>query len=529
MTLRTLLALTVPCLLAGQPNRIDKDAIRAHLAILADDLFEGRGMGQRGGDLAVKYLETQLRAIGLRPAHGDSFLQPVKLAGMLSKPGESRVVLEGQAGPLEMQLGKDFFMVPLGPTEKSTLDAPLVFVGHGICAGKEGRDDYKGMDVRGKVIVMLMGERSETSATSPCCTPGHYYGRWTHKLEEGVRRGAAAILIVHTATSARYDWSVVVTGWRSERFVLENGPGATTLAGLMREETAQKLFASVGLDLDALQKRADGLDFHPIELNLRARGVVAAQVRHLVQYNVAGLLPGTDPVLKNEYVIYSAHWDHFGKRADGRFFNGAVDNASGCAAALAIAQAAVRAPARRSQLFLFPTGEEAGLLGATAYVRSPLRPLEKTAAVLNLESLNFLGATKDIAALGADASELGDHARRVAKAMGLRFRGTAPDPAGLFFRSDHFPFVRSGVPAVSPGFSLDGGWDYVRDPAQSQAKAEGYLRDGYHQPSDRYDPAWDLEGMTQQTQFVFQLGKSIANSPQKLRWKEGVPDFGGCP
>ena len=529
MKLLAILAFTLPFLLSGQEPRIDKEALRAHLAFLSDDLLEGRGMGQRGGELAVRYLETQLRAMGLRPANGDSYLQAVSLAGMLPKPEGSRVVFETSKGPMDLQLGKDFFLAPTGPEARVELDAPMVFVGHEIHVEGNERDAYNSIDVRGKVLVMLMGERKDTNAASPCCTPAHFHERWVHKIEEGIRHGAAAVLIVHTPISARYEWSVASTGWSSERFALDTRTGSPTLGGFISHAAAHQLLAAAGQDLDALTRRADGPDFRPVELGIRAKGMVLSKVRHLVQYNVAGVLPGTDPVLKDECVVYSAHWDHFGRHKDGRIFNGAVDNASGLAAVLAVAQAAVRKPARRSQLFLFLTGEEAGLLGSTAYVRSPLRPLDKTAAVLNLESLNFLGETKDIAALGADASELGDYARQVATSMHLRFRGSAPDPAALFFRADHFAFVRAGVPAISPGFSLDGGWDYVQEPTASQAKAEAWLRNGYHQPTDRYDPTWKLDGMTQQTRFVFELGQVVANAPQKPRWLKGIPDFEGRP
>lgn len=522
-------AFILPLLLSAQENPIEKETLRAHLAFLADDLLEGRGMGQRGGDLTVRYLETQLRIFGLCPANGDSYLQAVNLVGMLPKPESSQVIFETPKGPLDLQLGKDIFLAPTGAEPEIKLNAPLVFVGHGIPPRNAGRKDDKGVDVRGKVLLMLMGERTDTSATSPCCTPDHYYGRWIHKIEEGMRQGAVAVLIVHTQISAGYDWSVASTGWSSERFALDARIDKPILSGFINQSAARKLLEAAGKDLEALTQRADRSDFRPIELGLHVKGTVCSAIRHLVQYNVAGILPGTDPILKDEVVAYSAHWDHFGLKKDGRIYNGAVDNASGVAALLAIAQASVRKPTRRSQLFLFFTGEEAGLLGATSYVRSPLRPLDKTAVVLNLESLNFLGVTKNIAALGADASELGDYARQVATSMKMQFRGSAPDPASLFFRADHFAFVRKGVPAISPGFSLDGGWDYVQDPAISQDKAKAWLRNGYHQPTDRYDPSWTLDGMVQQTRFVFELGQAVANAPQKPRWLKGAPDFGDRP
>ena len=505
---------------------ISKDALRAHLAFLSDDLLEGRGMGQRGGDLAVAYLEAQLRALGLKPANGTRFRQDVRLVGMTPRLDASRISFHAGATPLDLPLGRDVFIAPTGPRKASALDAPLVFVGHGVEGGHSHRHDFEGLDTRGKVLVMLMGERPDTSALESCCTPEHYFSRWTYKFEEGARRGAAAVLIVHTSASAGYDWRVATTGWTTERFALESNPENPTLGGLVSEEGARRLFAAAGLDFVEMVKRAETRDFRPVDMGIRAQGTVETSVRRLVQHNVAALLPGTDPVLAQECVIYSAHWDHFGRRSDGRIYNGAVDNASGCAGALAIAQAAVQKPAPRSQLFLLLTGEETGLLGALAYVREPLVPLDRTVAVLNLESLNFLGRTRDIAALGAERSELGELARQTATALGMRFRPSGRDLPGLYFRADHFAFVRGGVPAISPGFSLNGGWDYIDAPAASQARAEAWLRDGYHQPTDRYDPSWKLDGMEQQVQFIFELGQRIAARPRKPAWVKGRPDFG---
>ncbi len=319
---------------------------------------------------------------------------------------------------------------------------------------------------------------------------------------------------------------MVRNGWDIERFQLAQGPQGAPLEGWVTEAVARALAKQGGQDLDALRAAAQRRDFRPIPLDLRLKGTLQSAVRTLDQFNVAGVLPGSDPALKEEVVLYSAHWDHLGKGAapapdahpghegDG-IYNGAVDNASGCAALLAMAQAAVQAPARRSQMFLFVCGEEQGLLGSKAYAASPLWPLAKTAADLNLDSLNFVAPTRDIGLPFGNRSTLGDLGAAVAKASGLAVAGTRPDTAGGYFRSDHYSFVQAGVPALSVG----GGRDYLgADPAALKAKAAAFGR-RYHQVTDEYDPAWDLSGMLQQAQFTFDLGQAVANAPTKPTFK----------
>jgi Zn-dependent M28 family amino/carboxypeptidase len=280
---------------------------------------------------------------------------------------------------------------------------------------------------------------------------------------------------------------------------------------------ARRLFALAGSDLDELRRQAQTRDFHPVELNLRAIGRLVSAVRSFPQFNVAGVVEGTDPELKSELVIYSAHWDHLGIQ-DGRIYNGAVDNAAACATLLAIAEASADRPARRSQMFLFTCGEEQGLLGASAYVQRPLWPLAKTVANLNLESLNWVGLSRDIEFLGGQRSDLLELGEQTARDLGMVLRPPEPDIQGLYFRSDHFPFAKASIPAVSPGFSMAGQRDYLEDRDRSCAKARGF-QDRYHQESDDFDPSWDLRGMVQQGEFILNLGRLIANSPVRPQWK----------
>jgi hypothetical protein len=522
------------CLLAAAGSlapsipTVREEPIRAHMAFLADDLLEGRGTGQRGGDLAVKYLEAQLMALGLKPAAGGSFLQRADVVGVKLLTARSRLSFRGPSGDYSPAFFEEVVYGAGNGMPDNAIDAPVVFVGFGIDAPAERWDDYKGTDCRGKLLVMMVNEPPPTP-DEPGRFDGEnltYFGRWTYKFEEAARRGAAGVLLIHTDATASYGWSVARTGYQGEKFQLLEGPRLTPLQGWIREDAARKLFALAGTNLDELRRRAQGRDFRPVELNLRAAGRLVSAVRSFPQFNVAGVLEGTDPTLKDELVIYSAHWDHFGIQ-DGRIYNGAVDNASACATLLAIAQASVDHPARRSQMFLFTCCEEQGLLGSAAYVQRPLWPLARTVADLNLESLNWVGPTRDIEFLGGERSDLKELGEQTAREMGMVLRPSEPDVQGLYFRSDHFPFAKAGIPALSPGFSLAGQRDYLENPEASRAKARTFLA-RYHQESDDYDPSWDLRGMVQQGQFILNLGRRIADSPGRPQWKP-VPTTGPSP
>lgn len=494
--------------------------LRAHLSFLSSDMLEGRGTGQRGADLAVAYLEAQAMAAGLKPANGDSFRQSVKIAGVKSSPQDSKVALEALGKAQALAFGKDWVWAPGDAKASHAMDAELVFVGYGIAAPEQGWDDYKGIDTKGKILVMMVNDPMPTAA-EPERFAGKgltYYGRWTYKFEEAARRGAAGVLLIHTDASASYGWSVVQNSWMAERFQLAAGKSGTSMEGWMTEATARGVFMAAGHDLDKLRAAAENRDFKPVALGARVKGETRAEIRMIDQFNVAGLVPGTDAKLKDEVVIYSAHWDHLGKQGStgDTIYNGAVDNASGSAGLLAMAQEAVKAPAKRSQMFLWVAAEEQGLLGSAAYAASPLWPAAKTAANLNLDSLNFVGATHDIGTKGSERTELGAMAEAVAKSMGIKVATPTPDLAGGYFRSDHFSFAKSGIPA----FSVGGGSDYVKDVEAGKAKAKAYNQ-RYHQVSDEYDASWDLSGMVQQAQFTLNLGRYVADAPKMPAWKAG--------
>ena len=502
---------------------VQEAPLRAHMAFLSSDALEGRGTGQRGGELTVTYLETQAAAVGLKPGNGASFRQPVKIAGVRSLPEKSTVGINANGKVVPLQFGADWVWGPGDGKADHTLDAEMVFVGYGIVAPEEKWDDFKGLDVKGKVLVMMVNDPAPTAAEPKRFNGAGltYYGRWTYKLEEAARQGAAGVLLIHTDASASYGWSVVQNSWaNAERFQLTEGKVGSGLQGWMTDDSARKVFAAGGQDLDKLRAAAEDKNFKPVALNARVKGDARAQVRSLEEFNVAGVVPGTDPTLKDEVVIYSAHWDHMGKQGTegDTIFNGAVDNASGTGALLAMAAEAVKHPAKRSQMFLWVGAEEQGLLGSAAYVAAPLWPIAKTAANLNLDSLNWVGLVKDVSVPGSERTELGAMAATVAKSMGLSIAPAKPDLGGGYFRSDHFSFAKAGVPA----FSVGAGSSWVKDVEANNAKAKTY-RAKYHQVGDEYDPTWDLSGMVQQAQFTLNLGRAVADAPKMPTWKAGDP------
>ncbi len=512
----------------ARPTPVQEAPLRAHLAFLADDLLEGRGTGQRGAELTVRYLETQLQALGLKPAKGASYRQPVSLLGLNTQVGRSTVSFLGGGACATPTFGAEIVFGSGVALAEQIFDAPVLFVGFGIDAPEYRWNDYKGQDVHGKVLLMLVNEPVPTPEE-----PGLFegpnlsaYGRWTTKFEMAARHGAAGVLLIHTTASASYGWPVVRNGWDAERFQLAKGPQGAPLEGWVTEDLAKALVKRGGQDLDTLRAAAQRRDFRPVPLDLTLKGTLHSTVRTVEQFNVAGVVPGCDPSLKDELVVYTAHWDHLGRgatpavephpgHATDTIYNGAVDNASGCAALLAMAQVAMLAPARRSQMFLFVCAEEQGLLGSKAYAADPLWPLAQTAADLNLDSLNFVAPTRDIGLPFGERSTLGVLGAALAKASGLSVATAHPDTAGGYFRSDHYSFVQAGVPALSVG----GGRDYLGDDLPAlKAKAAAYGQ-RYHQVTDEYDPTWDLRGMVQQTQFTFDLGQIIANAPTRPTFK----------
>ncbi len=524
------LAFTAPSFAAPAASQavVREAPLRAHLAFLADDLLEGRGTGQRGGAIAVRYLEAQAAAIGLKPANGNSYRQAVRMVGEKTLPG-SAISFNVGGKTLSPQLGTDTVFANANGNTETTFDAPVVFVGYGIHSEDEHWNDFAGIDVKDKLLVAMVNDPQPTAA-EPNRFGGKsltWYGRWTYKFEEAVRQGAAGILLIHTTASASYPWSVPSTSFSHEQFHLA-GPG-NALQGWITEDMARTLFAAAGKDLDTLRAQAEVRGFKPVDLGATIHAHVKSAVRTAEEFNVAGIVPGTDPKLRDQAVIYSAHWDHLGIDVNNgkpdHIWNGAIDNASGAAALLAMAQAAVAHPARRTQIFLWPCAEEQGLIGSLGYVANPLWPLSKTAADLNLDSMNFVGKTHDIGVQGSERSSLRTSAEQVARSMGLKIAPQVPDLGGAYFRADHFSFAKAGVPAFNVGsavFSGDGSFEFVHDQGGSQEKMKAFTK-RYHQVTDEYDPAWDLSGMVQQAQFTLNLGYAVANAPAMPAWQPKDP------
>lgn len=534
----TLIAVVCALGLSQQHRRsaasLDEKAIRAHIKFLSSDLLEGRGTGARGGEIAANYLAAQMEAMGLRGA-GDngSFFQPVSLVGVKADP-TTKLTVSGRNGKESFKFADDYVAFTGAQTDEVDVDADMVFVGYGIEAPTQRWNDYKGGadDYRGKILVMLVNDPPAT-ADEPNLFGGKtltYFGRWTYKYEEAARRGAVGAILLHTDQSAGYPWSVVRTSNGAWRFDIERTANETTpflkIRSWVTDEAARKIMKLAGQDLDDLRTKAAARDFRPVALGLKGKINLKSEVKHVKAPNVAGILPGSDPKLRGEYVVYSAHWDHLGIGAPDKtgdtIYNGALDNATGCAVVLAIAESLSKLPPaqrpRRSSLFLFPTAEEQGLIGADWYTKHPLVPLDKTAGNVNLDSMNVLGRTHDFIPLGAERSSLQAVVEAVARERGLRVSPDARPEQGSYFRSDHFPFARVGVPSIS----LKEGNDYVgRSKEWGEEQFRAYNTAHYHQPSDEFRDSWDFSGMLQEGDIAMAIGRRIADLPQLPNFNVG--------
>jgi len=513
---------------------IDENLVRAHIKFLSSDLLEGRGTGAPGGEIAAHYIAAQLEAISLKGAGpGGSFFQPVSLVGVKADP-KTTLTVAGRNGKESFKFADDFVVFTGAQTDDVDVDADLVFVGYGISAPEQRWNDYKGAesDYRGKILVMLVNDPPATKE-EPDLFGGRtltYYGRWTYKYEEAARRGAAGVILLHTDESAGYPWSVVRTSngsWRFDiaRSVADKAP-FLKFRSWMTDDASRRMVKLAGKDPAQLRRDAASRDFHPVDLNLKGSLRLKSEVKRVAAPNVAAILEGSDPKLRDEYVVYSAHWDHLGIGAPDKsgdsIYNGALDNATGVASVIAIAAALTKLPPaqrpRRSSLFLFPTAEEQGLLGAEWYSRHPLVPLNKTAANVNLDSMNVLGPTRDFIPLGAERSTLKSVVETVARERNMRVSPDARPEQGSFYRSDHFPFAKVGVPSIS----LKEGNDYVGRPkgwGEEQFKA--YNTAHYHQPSDEYRESWNFQGMLQEAEIALAIGRRIADMGTMPRFNPG--------
>jgi Zn-dependent M28 family amino/carboxypeptidase len=509
---------------SAAPAGITPREIDAHLRFLASDLLEGRAPATRGGRLAEEYIATQLQAFGVAPGVGDtSYYQRVPIDVVKADPKTIRVTASGKANA-NLRFTDDVVVWPGSATESSSARGELVFVGYGASAPEYKWDDFKGTDVRGKILLVLVND-PPAPASEPNLFGGKamtYYGRWTYKYEEAERRGAAGMLIVHTTGPAGYPWQVVVTSNSTEHRLLPRDPSLPApigVRGWITDSAATALLAQAGLNMATLRKQAESRSFRPVPTGIIIDASMNNSLAHMSANNIVGVVRGIDPKVRDEYVAYSAHWDHFGigPAVNGdSIYNGAVDNASGVASVLTIAHAAAEGvKPRRSQLFVFVTAEESGLLGSAYFADHPTVPASKIVAALNMDVAPVGGKVRDLNVMGDNKSSLGPALAQLVASEGIRLSPDAHPEAGHFYRSDHFSFAKAGIPAVSIG----GGDDYVGRPASwGLQQAEDYTAHRYHQPSDEYRSDFDMSGAAQLAQIVYRLGTTIGNSRTVPTW-----------
>jgi len=509
----------------AQDTGLSAERIRIHTRFLSSDVMEGRGVGARGGRLATEYIAAQFALAGAKPAgENGTWFQKVPLVGVETTP-EARLSATAAGKTVNFRWLEDWVGSSLEQVPESRLDAEAVFVGHGITAPEYRWDDFKGTDVRGKVLVLFT---NEPASSDPKFFDGRaltYYGRWTYKYEEAQRKGALGVIIIHTTPTAGYGWDVVKGSWGREQSFTRRAAGepALALASWVTRDAGEKLLALTGRSVDELLKASESRDFRPIPLGIRIRGVLPTRLREQDTRNVAALVEGSDPKLADEVVIYSAHWDHLGiglpVNGD-NIYNGAIDNATGCAILLELARAWAALPQkpRRSALFLAVTAEEAGLRGSEYYGRHPLVPIAKTALALNYDALYPLGRVKDVVVAGAERTTVWPLVQQIARRTELAIK---PDPRpeqGSYFRSDHFSFARAGIPA----FSIERGTEFAGRPADyAQKWFEKFNTKSYHQPSDEFQEDWDFTALEQAAQFGMLIGLEVANQNGLPDWRPG--------
>ena len=513
----------------GQLPGIDADAVLAQTKVLSSDQYEGRGPGTRGEELTVRYLIDQFTKIGLKPGNTDgTYVQKVPLVGIT--PAPASLVFSKGSQRQTLKWKDDVVAWTKHVAENASLDnSELVFVGYGVVAPEYNWDDYKGLDVKGKTLVMLINDPpvphpSNPSELDPKTFGGKamtYYGRWTYKYETAAQKGAAGALIIHETEPAAYPFSVVQTK-TSEQFDLvtpDKNMNRASIEGWITLERGKMLLKMAGQDFDTLKQRAATREFTPVPLGVTASMTIHNELRRIDSQNVVGKVEGGDPKLKDEYVIYTAHWDHLGKTSEG-IFHGAQDNAVGTAGLVELARAFTKLPAppRRSVLFLSVTAEEQGLLGSEYYSVTPIYPLARTLANINMDGLNVYGRTKDLTLVGYGASDLDDYTRDAAGEQGRVIRPDAEPEKGGFYRSAHFNFAKQGIPALDP----DAGVDYIgKPPDYGQKVRDDYTAHTYHQPSDVVKPDWDLSGARDDLTVFFAVGYRVAEADKFPEWKPG--------
>jgi Zn-dependent M28 family amino/carboxypeptidase len=503
-------------------------AYRRHIETLASDEFGGRAPASPGEELTVNYLVEHFRSIGLEPANGDSYTQDVPLAWVEAVNRPDLVFSGGEGDDLVLAYGPEQVIWSRRQVKEAAIEnSELVFVGYGIHAPERGWNDYEGVDVSGKTVVMLVNDPGYATQ-DPALFNGNtmtYYGRWDYKFGEAARRGAAGAIIVHDTLPAAYGWATVENSWTGPQFdmVLEDqGESLAAVEGWIQKEQAVTLFARAGLDLDEMYARAQQPGFTAVPMGLTATARIENQTERVLSRNVAAILRGSEA--PEEVFIYMAHWDHLGtdpKLEGDQIYNGALDNASGTAALMEIARAYTELPQapRRSVLFLAVTAEEQGLLGSAYYAANPLFPFENTVGGLNMDGMNNFGATRDITVVGLGMSDLDNYLKAAAAAQERVLEGDRESEKGFYYRSDHFELAKEGVPMLYPGGGYD---DREKGVAYGMEKSLEYNQDHYHRVSDEYDLSWNVDGAMEDMDVFFRTGLEIANSDDWPNWKEGT-------
>lgn len=503
-------------------SQVDAERVRSHVARLASDAFEGRGPGTRGEALTTEYITEEFRKYGLKPiGPRNDYLQPVPLVRIKTSTNSTLAILKNNDA-LALACEEDFSGNCQTQSSLEEFDCEAVFVGHGITAPEFGWDDYKATDVRGKAVVLFT---NEPPSEDPAFFGGKaltYYGRWTYKYEEAARRGAKACLIIHTNGTAGYPYSVVrpLDGAQLKR---KPGEPALAFAGWLSSQAGEKMLKLAGLGLDNALKAADTKGFKPIPLGLRLKGQITSTVESILSNNVAGMLEGSDPQLKGEAVVFTAHWDHLGVgRAvlGDAIYNGAADNATGCALLMEIARVWSRRTVRpsRSAVFLAVTAEEKGLLGSKYYASSPLLPLTKTALNLNFDMIYPMGKPQSIVLTGAERTTAWPLVRQASDKAGLAIEADQRAHLGVFYRSDHFSMAKAGVPAfsVAQGMRIKG-----KTEAEARKTLQSFNDTAYHTPQDELRPDWDFSGFPILGDFAIDLATLVANSSELPSWNKG--------
>jgi len=495
--------------------------------ILASDEYEGRGPASKGEEKTIAFLEQEFTKIGLKPGNGSSFVQEIPMVEIAGQPGAALEV-KGKKKSLSFAVGDEFVVRTQRVAETiSVADSDVIFAGYGIVAPEYNWNDFEGVDVKGKTIIVLVNDPGYASG-DPALFTGKamtYYGRWVYKYEEAARQGAAGVFIVHETAPAAYGWNVVQTGWTGPRFNLlspDNNMSRCAAEGWLHLDAARKIFEAAGMKYEELRDAAAKRGFKPVALGLKAGLTLKNSVRNVVSRNFIAQWPGSQA--PGECVIYMAHWDHFGINPalqGDQIFNGAVDNATGTAALIELARAfkAMGKTPRRSVVFLSVTGEEQGLIGSEYYAAHPVFPTAKTVAAINIDAMNTYGAMKDITVIGYGLSELDGYIEAAAKEQG---RTVNPDPTpehGSYFRSDHFPFAKQGIPAVYPAAGTD---SVEHGRAWTLAQRAKFLAEKYHKVTDEYDPNWDLSGAVDDLRLLFKVGYQLASETAFPNWKEGT-------